>query len=428
MFVLKILNKMTLKPYLLALICSILFTDGFAQKIATLEVELARSANGLSIPVQTNLDEITFLPDSVLNLVEIQGSKRTPVSFQVENGEQRTLHWMIDGKNEGVKKYIYELVKGNGNYNNTNLIKANNENGSLTILAGNKNLLRYQFETLYPPQGIDTAFKRNAFIHPLWTPNGQELTRIQPPDHYHHYGIWNPWTHVLYQNDTIDFWNIGDHKGTVRFANFVSVTSGSVFGGYEALHEHVVTKDNKNKVALNELQKVNVYSPWPGKDHYFVDFTFKMNCAGEGPFLILAYRYAGFGWRTTEKWNNKNSVVLTSEGKDRKTADGSKARWCIVQGELDSDYGGAVMMSYPSNYNHPEPLRIWPENQYNRGDMFANFSPTKDTDWLLIPGKSYTLKYRLLVFNGQMNKEKAETAWWYFSSPPKVIVKQIDHK
>ena len=29
---------------------------------------------------------------------------------------------------------------------------------------------------------------------------------------------------------------------------------------------------------------------------------------------------------------------------------------------------------------------------------------------------------------GKMNKEKAETAWWYFSSPPKVTVKRIDHQ
>jgi len=80
-------------------------------------------------------------------------------------------------------------------------------------------------------------------------------------------------------------------------------------------------------------------------------------------------------------------------------------------------------MSYPTNYNHPEPLRIWPENQYDRGDMFANFSPTKNKDWLLEPGKVYTLKYRLLVYNGHFTKEKADYAWQDFAHPPKVTVK-----
>ena len=82
-----------------------------------------------------------------------------------------------------------------------------------------------------------------------------------------------------------------------------------------------------------------------------------------------------------------------------------------MQGEIDNDYAGIVMMSYPTNYNYPEPLRIWPENQNGRGDVFANFCPTKNTDWLLEPGKTYVLKYRLLVFNGHYTKEKAENAW-----------------
>jgi len=113
--------------------------------------------------------------------------------------------------------------------------------------------------------------------------------------------------------------------------------------------------------------------------------------------------------------------VITSEGKNRKEADGSLARWCIIQGAIDDAYAGAVMMSHPENYNHPEPLRIWPENQYNRGDMFANFSPTKNKDWALEPGKTYVLRYRMLVFDNKMTKERAEAAWEAFAQPPTVV-------
>jgi len=58
------------------------------------------------------------------------------------------------------------------------------------------NLLQYNFGITMPPAGINEAYKRSGYIHPLYTPHGQVLTRIQPPDHYHHYGIWNPWTHI----------------------------------------------------------------------------------------------------------------------------------------------------------------------------------------------------------------------------------------
>jgi hypothetical protein len=317
---------------------------------------------------------------------------------------------------------VYELLQGKTKQSEA--IKASVNDGALVIHSGDKNLLQYYFKTVYPPKGIDTAYKRSGFIHPLWSPHGQVLTRIQPPDHYHHYGIWNPWTHVEYEGDTVDFWNINSRQGTVRFANFVSVENGPVFSEFGALHEHVVfKKTGKEKVSMNELQNVRVYDPGENQDFFIVDFNIQMNCADESPVKLLEYRYAGLGWRTTEKWDNKNSMVLTSEGKTRKDADGSKARWCIVQGEIDNDYAGVVMMSFPTNYNYPEPLRIWPENQFVRGDMFANFCPTKDMDWLLSPRKNYALKYRFLVFNGRIDKEKAESAWHYFAYPPEVTIR-----
>lgn len=393
-----------------------------AQKIATFEVELPVAAAGINVPVSVSLDNVTYLSDSLLSLAEVSGGKTTAIPFQVQQGDQRTLHWTVAADSR--KKYTYQLTKGTpGQFK---IIAANNNDGALTIQTADKDLLRYYFRTVYPPQGIDTSFRRSGFIHPFWTPGGQELTRIQAPDHYHHYGIWNPWTHVLFEKDTVDFWNIRGKKGTVRFARFVSVTNGNEFSEFEALQEHVVfKKGGGEKVALNELQTVRVYRPQNDDSYYIVDITSKMSCASESPFLILAYRYAGLGWRTTGFWNKENCEVLTSEGKTRKDTDGSNARWCIVQGALPGDsYGGAVMLSYPGNYNHPEPMRIWGENTNGRGDMFANFAPTKDRDWLLLPGKTYVLKYRFVVFNGKFNKEKAESAWQYFAKPAKVIVKK----
>lgn len=179
---------------------------------------------------------------------------------------------------------------------------------------------------------------------------------------------------------------------------------------------------------LNELQTVRVYASDNPSAYYLFDITIQLHCATPEPVLLLAYRYGGLGWRATPDWNKDNSEVLTSEGKTRKDADGSKARWCIVQGAVGGDYAGAVMLSHPANYNFPEPLRIWPDNMNGRGDMYANFSPTKDIDWPLSPGNEYTLHYRWLVFNGHLDKEKAESAWQYFANPPAVTVTGIHQK
>jgi hypothetical protein len=411
----------TICRFLFVMIMNLLTVGIYSQKIASLEVRLSQPAFGIYIPVSVDLDDITFVPDSVLNLYEIKGKSRIAVPFQIEQGEQRRLHWMISSGKEANEKHLYELVREKADQRPS--VIATTTDGILLIHKGSQNLLQYYYKTVYPPAGVDTAYKRSGFIHPLWAPKGQVLTRIQPPDHYHHYGIWNPWTAVEYEGEKIDFWNINSRQGTVRFANFTNIASGPVFAEYGALHEHVVfKKTGVEKVALNEVQSVRVFRPMDDRDIFIVDFNIALNTATDSPFKILEYRYAGLGWRTTEKWDNKNSMVLTSEGKTRKDADGSKAKWCIVQGEIDDDYAGVVMMSYPTNYNFPEPLRIWPENQNGRGDMFANFCPTKDMDWTLYPRQNYVLKYRFLVYNGKLDMDKAESAWNNFAYPPKIKI------
>ena len=396
---------------------------GSAQLIATLEVKFNNEKNELTIPVHVDLDAITLFPDSILQLVEVRGTSRSPIAYQVETNGQRNLYWLIEPGINTNKKRVYELVKGRPNENSTH-ITASKDNGFLTISNNNKNLLRYNYKTIYPPQGIDTVYRRSGFIHPLWSPRGQELTRINAPDHYHHWGLWNPWTEVLFENDSVDFWNLARKQGTVQFGKFLSITSGNVFADYKALHEHVVFKKNgENKIAINEVQSVRIYQPAINSNYYIADVFIQLNCASESPVLLLEYRYGGLGMRATQEWNKDNSTVITSEGKPRKEADGSKARWCMVQGSVNNDYAGIIFMSYPTNYNYPEPLRVWPEEMNNRGDVFINFSPTKNMNWLLSPGKEYLLKYRLVVFNDSFPKEKAEAGWQNFAYPPAITVK-----
>src|SRR6056300_1185713 len=183
----------------------------------------------------------------------------------------------------------------------------------------------------------------------------------------------------------------------------------------EVVHEHVVLKDGANKVALNEIQ--NIKTTPLSDNQYLMDITISYECATKEPFKIIQYRYGGFGWRTTEEWDNQNSRVLSSEGNTRKTADGSTARWCIVDGKLDEGHGGILMLSHPKNYNHPEPLRVWPENQYNRGDLFVNFATTKNTDWIMESGKTYTLRYRLVVYDGKIEPAHANEEWNLYAKP-----------
>ncbi len=292
------------------------------------------------------------------------------------------------------------------------------DDSALVIKAYNKNVLQYNYRAHYPPQGVDSAFKRSGFIHPLWSPAGNVLTQINPKDHYHHVGIWNPWTHVLYKGKEVDFWNLGDKKGTVRFAGFINKDAGAVYAGFKALQQHVafnIPTQGDESVAMNEVWDVRVYNT--GEHIWLVDFTSTLNNADADTITLEQYRYGGFGFRAAADWNNKNSKVLTSEGKTRKDADSSVARWCTVDGDMQQGHSGIEFMSYPSNYNFPEPVRVWPENMNGSGDVFFSFSPTKTKSWELLPDKNHVLKYRMLVYDGTISAKEAEEAWKNFAQP-----------
>src|SRR5690606_20270383 len=176
-----------------------------AQKIA--ELRMSSESSSVDVPVSVNLDRLTYLPEEDITLVEVKGNQRIEVPYQVENKGERIMHWLIKPEIKAAKGRVYELIKQTPRAE-AQALNISKEAGALIISSNQKGLLQYNFETHYPPDGIDTVFKRSGFIHPLWTPNGQALTRINPPGHYHHYGLWNPWTKVLFDGEIIDFWNL----------------------------------------------------------------------------------------------------------------------------------------------------------------------------------------------------------------------------
>ena len=63
----------------------------------------------------------------------------------------------------------------------------------MDFLLDGKLVLSYQMTKEPVPSGIKDAYSKSGFIHPIQSPSGQILSRIQPEDHYHHYGIWGPY-------------------------------------------------------------------------------------------------------------------------------------------------------------------------------------------------------------------------------------------
>jgi hypothetical protein len=52
--------------------------------------------------------------------------------------------------------------------------------------------------------------------------------------------------------------------------------------------------------------------------------------------------------------------------------------------------------------------------------MYFEFVPIRHDDWKLEPKQNYTLKYRMVVFDGKMDAETAEKYWNSFAKNPKI--------
>ena len=383
----------------------------------------------VNTPVEASLEGVPLQQQSgALQLYEITGGQETSVASQFEAGSSKRLTWILKGETEPGTARNFELRVVDAGGDSSPGTAVNDDGERLRVERGDRPVLEYRYEPKGVPEGVDEIYSRGGYIHPLWSPEGAVLTRIQPPDHYHHYGIWNPWTHTEFQGREIDFWNLAKGQGTVRTDRIAERTEGDVFARFEAIHNHVDTGSSEEQVALKETWKVKSWNVDPDQEVWLVDFTSVLRPATENPFTIKEHRYQGFSLRATAKWNDETASILTSRGHDKSDANGTRARWMDVSGISDTPSGtsGVLFMTNPNNFNYPEQLRIWPTGM-NDGEenVFVNFNPAQDRDWVLAPGQSHSLKYRMLVYDGELSTEAANRYWRDFAHPPEVDVHPV---
>ena len=117
-------------------------------------------------------------------LLKKSSSKSKEINFQIDN-QQKKLWFKHNPLNES-GSIEYCLIKKKNSAVNTQF-KYEKTAGDLTLISKEKALVTYRYGMTYPPKGVDSIYKKSGYIHPILSPKGDTLTRIQPPDHFHHY-------------------------------------------------------------------------------------------------------------------------------------------------------------------------------------------------------------------------------------------------
>lgn len=273
-------------------------------------------------------------------------------------------------------------------------------------------MLVYQKADVPPPDGVDPIYTRSGFIHPARSPSGAVVTGIHPEDHYHHLGLWHAWVECEVEGENVDFWNLKEGTGRIRYGRTVSLLSGSDEAGFTVEQEHVIYPGDPSRelVLLREMFTV-VARERDGA--YEIDYDTKQTNVSALSLKLPAYRYGGpIAYRGPHHWNKTNSDYLSSEGKTRIDGHTTRSRWIAMWGQrLDSEESDTLaILNHPGNHDFPQRMRVWPPTS-NNGAIFFNYVPIQEFEWEIEPGQTSTMRYRLVTQDGKPDPSDLDRRW-----------------
>lgn len=360
---------------------------------------------------------------SSLRLIDLNGDQQTPIPAQFDP-ESKKLWWVARGKIPSGEKRTYRMERGGAK--KQTLIAVIESDRAIEVRFNDQPLMQYNKAHVEPPPGVNAKFGRSAHIHPVWTPSGAVVTDELPPDHLHQSGIFLAFTKTQFEGRDVDFWNLGSGKGRVRFKRVEVGATGPLFATFRTEQEHVdLTADNEEseigktsggKVALLETWNVRVWNSGWKDGYWLMDIDSSIRCASDSPLKLPEYHYGGMAIRAARPWTPKEVSFLTADGDDRIKGNHTRPRWCDIHGLVDGKTAGIALLTNPSNFRFPEPLRIHPTMPY------MVYTPSFLGDWEISPDMIHRANYRFVVHDGLLSAETLEHLWQYYAAPLVAVV------
>jgi hypothetical protein len=291
---------------------------------------------------------------------------------------------------------------------------------TISFQTGDKKIFSYFFGENDPPAELDERYRRGGYIHPVYSPNGIQLTNhLNIDQHPHQLGIWSAWTRTEYQGRNPDFWNFHNDSGRVEGRDtLIAAWKGPVHGGFRGMHYFWDLTSGVPDLVLNEEWEARVYPAIHDEKYLVFDISITQSANTDSTLKLLEYHYGGLAFRGHADWDNPENVnFLTSEGLNR-DGNATRARWTHIGGYSNGNLAGITIMDHPENVRHPQPVRIHPEMAY------FNYAPTQLGELSIEPGSPYKAVYRFITYDGSPDPAELDRMWHDFAYPPTASVQR----
>jgi hypothetical protein len=278
--------------------------------------------------------------------------------------------------------------------------------GQIDITDDDKPVLRYNYRTVEPGEILEKVTPANRiytrarsdYIHPLYGPNGEVLTKDWSIDHPHHRGIYWAWPEVDFGTNRGDLHAL--QKVFARPTGKVRLQSGAKFAEIEA--ENQWLWEDREPIVW-ERAIIRAYRATP--QGRLVDLAFRFVALKDGVTIAR---------RGTEHYGGLNVRMATPASQDISVhTDPTNAvprrAWSDLSGVFGPAGGasGLLVLQYPRNPDYPGDWIQYPALSWCQPTF-----PAAGTRYALPPGKPLELHYRLLIHPGAKPSDDLAAKLW----------------
>ncbi|MEO6739389.1 MAG: PmoA family protein [Chthoniobacteraceae bacterium] len=272
----------------------------------------------------------------------------------------------------------------------------------------------------------------HIYYYPLIGPDGAKMTRSFPmekvegesTDHPHHRSMW--FSHGFVNG--VDFWSEAATFGAKPPKNPIGKTEHVKVLAMEPGAKVGVLKTAQNwtmpdgSSALTSVQTLRIHAG--PETERMLDFEVTLK-AGDKDAIFGETKEGSAALRIADSMRVKQGKspgvghILNSEGLKDTAVWGQHSKWVTMAGPIDGKSYAITFMDHPSNPRNPtrwhaRDYGLFAANPFCEYDMDKT-QPKGSGDYTLKAGQSITLKYRILITQGDENAAKQNERYAEFA-------------